>query len=43
MINDKFSAHVLKLYETEKLSMRQIAASCGLCRKTVSQKAGYVP
>jgi transposase len=37
MINDEFIAHVLKLYETEKLSMRQIAASCGLCRKTVSR------
>lgn len=37
MIEDELIARVLQLYETEKLSMRQIAAYCGMCRKTVSR------
>ena len=37
MIDDELIARVLQLYETEKLSMRQIAAYCGMCRKTVSR------
>ncbi len=37
MIDDELAAHVLQLYQTEKLSMRQIAAYCGMCAKTVSR------
>jgi transposase len=37
MIDDELAAHVLQLYQVECLSMRQIAESCGMCRKTVSQ------
>lgn len=37
MIDDELAAHVLQLYQVEKLSIRQIAERCGLCRKTVSR------
>jgi transposase len=37
MICDEFAAHVLHLHETEKLSIRQIAAQFGMCRKTISR------
>lgn len=37
MVDDEHVAGILKLHQVEKLSMRQIAASCGLCRKTVSR------
>ncbi|MBW4057175.1 MAG: IS21 family transposase [Proteobacteria bacterium] len=37
MIDDELAARVLQLHQTEKLSIRQIAAYCGLCRKTVSR------
>lgn len=36
MIDDELAARVLQLYQVEKLSMRQIAAYCGMCAKTVS-------
>jgi transposase len=36
MICDELVAHVLQLYETEKLSIRQISDRCGMCRKTIS-------
>jgi transposase len=37
MIDDELAAKVLQLYQTEKFSMRQIAAYCGMCTKTVSR------
>jgi transposase len=37
MIDDELAARVLQLHQTEKLSIRQIASYCGLCRKTVSR------
>jgi transposase len=37
MINDELAAKVLQLYRVENLSMRQIAAYCGMCAKTVSR------
>ena len=37
MINDELAARVLQLHETEKLSNRQIAASLGIWRGTVSR------
>lgn len=37
MIDDELAARVLQLYQVEKLSMRQIAAYCGMCQKTVSR------
>ena len=37
MIDDELAARVLQLYQTEKLSLRQISSYCGLCRKTVSR------
>jgi hypothetical protein len=37
MIDDELAARVMQLHETEKLSIRQIAAYCGMCRKTVSR------
>lgn len=37
MIDDELAAHLLQLYQVEKLSIRQIAARCGVCRKTVSR------
>lgn len=37
MVDDELVAGILKLHQVEKLSMRQIAASCGICRKTVSR------
>lgn len=36
MIDDELAARVLQLYQVENLSMRQIAAYCGMCAKTVS-------
>jgi len=36
MTDAERAAHVLQLYQTEKLSMRQIAVYCGMGRKTVS-------
>lgn len=36
MIDDELAARVLQLYQVDKLSMRQIAAYCGMCAKTVS-------
>lgn len=41
MIDDELIARVLQLYENEKLSMRQIAAYCGMCRKTISRIVRY--
>lgn len=37
MIDDELAARVLQLYKVENLSMRQIAAYCGMCAKTVSR------
>lgn len=37
MIDDELAARVLQLYQVENLSMRQIAAYCGMCAKTVSR------
>ena len=37
MIDDELAAKVLQLYQVEHLSMRQIAAYCGMCAKTVSR------
>lgn len=37
MICDELAAKVLQLYQVENLSMRQIAAYCGMCAKTVSR------
>lgn len=37
MIDDELAARVLQLYQIENLSMRQIAAYCGMCTKTVSR------
>jgi transposase len=37
MIDDELAARVLQLYQTEKFSIRQIAAYCGMCAKTVSR------
>jgi hypothetical protein len=37
MIDDELAARVLQLYQVETLSMRQIAAYCGMCQKTVSR------
>ena len=37
MVDDELAARVLQLHQTEKLSIRQIAAYCGLCRKTISR------
>ncbi len=37
MVDDELAAFVLQLHQTEKLSIRQISAYCGLCRKTISR------
>ena len=37
MIDDELAARVLQLYQVENFSMRQIAAYCGMCAKTVSR------
>lgn len=37
MIDDELATRVLQLYQVENLSMRQIAAYCGMCSKTVSR------
>jgi len=37
MVDDELAAFVLQLHQTEKLSIRQIYAYCGLCRKTISR------
>ena len=37
MVDDELAAFVLQRHQTEKLSIRQISAYCGLCRKTISR------
>ncbi len=37
MIDDELAARVLQLYQTENLSIRQVAEYCGMCTKTVSR------
>jgi hypothetical protein len=37
MIDDELASKVLQLYQVENFSMRQIAAYCGMCAKTVSR------
>ena len=37
MLDEELVAGILKLHQVEKLSMRQIASSFGICRKTVAR------
>ena len=37
MVDGELAAFVLQRHQTEKLSIRQISAYCGLCRKTISR------